>query len=67
MLDYAARFACSIVLESRSGVVVVVAWAVLGSSGPGQLRYCIRWRHQRGLLVLKVTDDVEVSLRDGRP
>ena len=25
-----------------------------------QTRYCVRWRHDQGLLVLKVTDDVRV-------
>jgi hypothetical protein len=25
-----------------------------------QVRYCTRWRHKDGLLVLKITDDVQV-------
>ncbi|KWU44283.1 hypothetical protein RHOSPDRAFT_34073 [Rhodotorula sp. JG-1b] len=31
--------------------------SLLGSLSPEQTRTCIRWRHQLGLLVIKVTDD----------
>ncbi|ORY86004.1 signal recognition particle, SRP9/SRP14 subunit, partial [Leucosporidium creatinivorum] len=33
------------------------ASAALYEASPVKTRYCVRWRHEAGLLVLKVTDD----------